>query len=199
MSTPRDPDRPDWEQHQPGYGPQPGYGAPEQGGAGQEPPPYDPGQPPYGYDQGLHGGPPGYGGPGGPFGEPPKGFAIASLVLGILGFITSCVVLGVIPGIIAVILGVVGVRKAASGSAGGRGMAIAGLILGVLSILLAVILGAILAWTISLMGPAWRECTQLEDPQAVNRCLQENIENRTSLASLPGHVVTFPEPAIRAG
>ena len=69
---------------------------------------------------------PGYG-----YNPPPQqsnGPAIASLILGILG----CVPL--ITGLLAVILGFVGLRKTRDPNVGGKGLAIVGLILGLLSI-----------------------------------------------------------------
>jgi len=74
----------------------------------------------------MYGQQPGYG-----FNPPPQqsnGPAIASLILGILG----CVPL--ITGVLAVILGFVGLRKTRDPNVGGKGLAIVGLILGLLSI-----------------------------------------------------------------
>ena len=78
-------------------------------------------QPPYGQQP--------YGQPGIP--QQPRGTsgaAIGSLICGILGcipFVTS---------VLAIILGIVGIKATGGGRAGGRGMAIAGLILGLLGI-----------------------------------------------------------------
>ena len=82
--------------------------------------------------------PAGYGyayGPGGPaWGPPPlpsvNGMAIASLVLGIIGVI-PCFWNGLFA-IIALVLGIIAVRKINAGTAApdGRGMAIAGIVLG---------------------------------------------------------------------
>ena len=94
------------------------------------PPPGQPMQPPFGQPPM----PPGYGQqPYGQPGFPPQptgtsGAAIGSLICGILGcvpFITS---------LIAVILGIVGIKATGNNRAGGRGMAIAGLILGLLGL-----------------------------------------------------------------
>jgi hypothetical protein len=72
-----------------------------------------------------------------PPGYPPPGFqpqrrgnaaAIASLVLGLLGCIPF------ITGLLAVIFGIIGIRRARDPQAGGNGFAIAGLILGILSV-----------------------------------------------------------------
>jgi hypothetical protein len=104
--------------------------------------------PPYGNP------PPGYGAPPPGYGAPPppgypvpgqsksNGMAITSLIFGILGCIPW------ITGLIAVITGVLGIRKASrEPQAGGKGMAITGLVLGLLSIVLwSVFGGAALAF-----------------------------------------------------
>lgn len=64
--------------------------------------------------------------------KPPKsGFAIASLILGIVSFIP---IFGVLLGIIAVVLGVVSLFQIKRGGLGGRRLAIAGLVLGIFGI-----------------------------------------------------------------
>ncbi|HEX4054583.1 MAG TPA: DUF4190 domain-containing protein [Tepidisphaeraceae bacterium] len=73
-----------------------------------------------------------------------NGFAIASLVLGILGCIPF------LTGLLAIVLGVIGIRKTRDSSVGGKGLAIAGMILGIISVL---------GWSGfgGLMGYAYRE------------------------------------------
>jgi len=64
--------------------------------------------------------------------EPPKsGLAIASLILGLLSFIP---LVGVLLGIIAVIIGILGVSQIKKKTLGGRKLAIAGIVLGILGI-----------------------------------------------------------------
>jgi peptidylprolyl isomerase len=106
---------------QPGYGPQP-FGAPQPGYPNQ----------PYGAPYGAtYGAPPGYN----PFTpKPSNGVATASLVVGIIGLLTCWIFIGGLLGLIAGILGIVGIKKAKEVSTG-RGMAMAGLILGVLAML----------------------------------------------------------------
>ncbi len=53
-----------------------------------------------------------------------SGLAIASLVLGILGFLVGLLSIG------AIVCGILGINRTGVGKMGGRGMAIAGLILG---------------------------------------------------------------------
>jgi prepilin-type processing-associated H-X9-DG protein len=66
---------------------------------------------------------------GGPMVTPPSsGLAIASLICGLLFFIP------VIPAILAIVFGIVGINQTKSGRAGGRGLAIAGLVCGAVSL-----------------------------------------------------------------
>jgi type IV pilus assembly protein PilA len=79
------------------------------------------------------------------FGKPRRGFAIASLVLGILGLPTIGLLgVGAMAGII---LGVVALVKAGKSPAeyGGRGLAVAGIALSVISILLTPVIGILAA------------------------------------------------------
>lgn len=62
---------------------------------------------------------------------PTSGYAVASMVFGILGMLGGFCVFG-IPCVIAVILGHAGLIETRDGVKGGRGMAVAGLILGYL-------------------------------------------------------------------
>ncbi len=66
---------------------------------------------------------------------PKSGFAIASLVLGILSFIPS---FGVIFGIIAIIFGCISLSQIKRNNLSGKGLAIAGIILGIIGILFTV-------------------------------------------------------------
>jgi Domain of unknown function (DUF4190) len=59
----------------------------------------------------------------------PSGFAVAALVLGIIGLFLSWITFG-IPSILAVIFGHVGLGRVRRGVGDGRGMAIGGLVLG---------------------------------------------------------------------
>src|SRR3954447_19145392 len=66
-----------------------------------------------------------------------NGFAVASLVLGIIGIPASC---AMIPPILAVIFGIVGLSQTSKSGVqgGGRGMAIAGIILGIIGCIVGV-------------------------------------------------------------
>ena len=73
--------------------------------------------------------------PAAPAGGGTNGLAIASLVLGIL----SCVCLGILAGIPAVICGHMALGRIKASGQGGRGLAIVGLVLGYLSIVFTII------------------------------------------------------------
>ena len=92
--------------------PPPGYGAPPPPGYGAPPPP------------GQYGGYPMQGQP-----KKSNGAAIGSIVCGALSF---CI--PVVMGLVAVILGFIGLRKARDPQVGGKGLAIGGMVLGLLGL-----------------------------------------------------------------
>jgi hypothetical protein len=70
-----------------------------------------------------------------PQGTDRKGLAIASLVLGIVGVLSCCLSwVATIPGILAIIFGILGVKSSK------KGMAIAGIICGALAIILGILM-----------------------------------------------------------
>jgi len=96
--------------------------------------------------------PPGYPPPGGPpaYGRPPKnGMGTAALVLGILGFLAAITLIffffGIIFGIVAIVLGLIGRGRAKRGEATNKGAATAGLITGILALILGIAVPVIVA------------------------------------------------------
>ena len=76
-----------------------------------------------------------------PMQEPPKGMAIASMVLGIVSLVTFCAWYVAIPcSIIGLILGVVAKGKVRRGEGGGGGMAMAGMICSIIALALALLI-----------------------------------------------------------
>src|SRR3954467_8934699 len=92
---------------------------------------------------------PPYADQGSPYGQPlttaPRnGAGTAALVLGILALLGSFTVFGgIVLGIVAIVLGVIGRRRAARGEATNRGSATAGLVLGIIGAVLALALVAV--------------------------------------------------------
>ena len=74
-------------------------------------------------------------------GAPPSsnGFAITSLVCGIVGVVLVVVLIGALLGIVAIVFGVLARNRAAREPGGGRsGMATAGLVLGIVAVVLTI-------------------------------------------------------------
>lgn len=115
----------------------PGYGAPGQ----------PPGQPGYGAP------PPsgGYGAPPPGSGAAPRnGLGIAALVLGLLALFSSWTVVGgILFGLLAIVLGIIGRGRAKRGEANNGGLALAGIILGALGLLISI---GIIALGVSLFS-----------------------------------------------
>ncbi|MFI1659518.1 DUF4190 domain-containing protein [Streptomyces sp. NPDC020472] len=133
----------------PGYGypaaapPSGGYGYPT---AATTPP--SPAATGYGY--------PGYGSghaqPGQPgwAQSPSNGMGTTAMVLGIIAVAGFCMYgLGVILGVLALIFGIIGMKKAARGEATNRGMALAGVVLGSIGILVSAVFLGFIIWAIA--------------------------------------------------
>lgn len=187
---------------QPSYGQptsdQPSYGQPAYGHQDQQPaygqPAY--GQPAYGQQQ-----QPGWSQPSAAqygadvrqseqgyaqvYGQKPKtGMAIASLVLGIIALLASPFPIGSYVGfvlaVLAVIFGIVGVRRQA-----GKGMAVAGLILGGVALVVSII--ASIFWTQALtefieIGNQCADETGSTSGPAFERCVTDRVESSNPFA-----------------
>lgn len=80
--------------------------------------------------------------------QEPAGFAIASLVLGIISIVLSCTMINIVTGILSLIFGIVHIAKHQSH----KGMAIAGIVLGIISIVITIILIVVGVTVISTPG-----------------------------------------------
>lgn len=65
-----------------------------------------------------------------------SGFSVASMLLGIIGLLLGCVIVGFIPAVIGLILGIVALAKGSSG----KGMAIAGVVCSIIGILISAVI-----------------------------------------------------------
>jgi Na+/proline symporter len=69
--------------------------------------------------------------------QPSNGLGLTSMILGIAAIpLVCCFGIGFLPGVIAVVLGFLGKKKADSGEATNRGQAMAGLICGAIAVVL---------------------------------------------------------------
>ncbi|HVV30279.1 MAG TPA: DUF4190 domain-containing protein [Mycobacteriales bacterium] len=131
------PEQPDYSAHLPAYGQQPA-------------PPPGPGYGPYVPPPGSNGQPgPSYGPP-----TPQKnGLGTAAMVLGIVSIPAAVIYIGLICGILAIVFGIIGLRRVGRGIASNRSQAISGLVLGAIGVILSGILIGVLVNRVS-------NCTQ---------------------------------------
>lgn len=128
---------------------------------------------------------PGYGqpAPGGPVSAPKNGLGVAALVLGILAILTFFTLVGgVLFGLLAIVLGLVGRGRAKRGEATNGGMALAGVILGVLGLLIVAGLFAVGASFLnSDSGQKLQDCLESagQDQAAVQQCQRDFADNLT--------------------
>lgn len=81
--------------------------------------------------------------------KPRNGMGTAALVLGILGFLGSFIVVGIILDLLAIVFGIIGRGRAKRLEASNGGAALAGLVLGVLGVLIAIVIGLLLGGAIA--------------------------------------------------
>lgn len=120
--------------------------------------------------------------------DKPKGLAIAALVLGILSLVAFWMpILGALLGLVAIILGAVALSKVKKGTAGGRGLAIAGVVTGVLGLLANLVVTALLGAVMSAVMQngdfqSAIECTELPSQAQQQACLDDlsnSVQSKT--------------------
>lgn len=121
-----------------------------------------------------------------PFGAPPprprgNAAAVASLVFGILGCVPE------ITGLLAILLGVIGLRRARDPGTGGKGLAAAGVALGAVSVVL---------WSIALGFAAWM-WTGSAPARAVARQYLRDFSHQNIPAILSASTSSVTEPQVQ--
>ncbi|WP_328942293.1 DUF4190 domain-containing protein [Streptomyces sp. NBC_00250] len=108
----------------------------------------------------------GYGGQPGWQQSPSNGMGTAAMVLGIISVAGFCLWgLGTILGILALIFGIIGLKKAGRGEATNRGMAVAGIVLGAIGLLISAVFLGFLIWA-ATQGSSTSGDPDYEDPFA---------------------------------
>ncbi|MFV0127509.1 DUF4190 domain-containing protein [Streptomyces sp. HMX112] len=80
---------------------------------------------------------------------PSNGMGITAMVLGIVSVVAFCMWgIGIIPGVLALIFGVVGRKRAQRGEANNGGMAVAGIVLGAIGTVISAAFLAFLIWAV---------------------------------------------------
>lgn len=124
--------------------------------------------------------------------EPKNGMGIAALVVGIIGLGSSVSIAGgVVLGIVAVVLGLVGRARFKRGEATNGGVALAGVVLGVLAIVAGLVFIAIWVGLFNKVGAGdYFDCLQQagQDRAAVQQCsdqFRESVESKLSVTPTP--------------
>ncbi len=155
------------------------------------PDPYGAAAPTYGQqparDQQGHGQQPGYGGEPGygaaaPYGDPgygtgsaPRnGVGLAALIVGIVTLVLSLIPFEGYLGVVAIILGVVGLSRVRRRTATNRGAAITGIVLGALAVVVAVLWTIVAALFAQQLGPIISECASLPTSEQ-QQCVNDNL------------------------
>ncbi len=118
-----------------------------------------------------------------PAGSPPplpatrSGMATAALVLGIIGLVTSCVGVGIILGIIALVLGILAQSdiSRSQGQRTGSGRATAGIVLGVCTVVAIPIIALLIGILLPALGAARRTANQMKNCTQIRGIIQGNI------------------------
>lgn len=147
-----------------------------------------PGSDPSGYGEGDPGSmppPPAYGsgtgmpGQGAPMAAPKNGMGTAALVLGILAIVLCWSAIGgIILGALAIIFGIIGIRRVGQRIATNKGAAIAGLVTGIVGLIIAVIFTIAYGSILSIFGGSindYTHCVQQanNDQSKIAQCQQQ--------------------------
>ncbi|WP_406062656.1 DUF4190 domain-containing protein [Streptomyces sp. NBC_01077] len=109
----------------------------------------------------------GYGGQPGWQQPPSNGMGTTSMVLGIIAVVGFCMYgLGVVLGVLALIFGIIGLKKAGRGEATNRGMAIAGVVLGIIGTLISAVFLGFVIWAVTQDPSTFDDSGYDEDPFA---------------------------------
>ena len=114
---------------------------------------------------------------GHPVGSRPKnGLGLASLILGVVGLL-ACWLLGIglLPGLVGLVLGIVALRRVRRGIATNRGVAITGVVLSVLAVIASAVFLALYIWVFGSGGQEYADCVAASDGSdaAVQQCTQQ--------------------------
>ncbi|WP_435973791.1 DUF4190 domain-containing protein [Streptomyces sp. Qhu_M48] len=130
-------------------------------------PPATPSTSGYGYPGYPSYGSSGYTGQPGWQQPPSNGMGTTSMVLGIIAVAGFCLYgLGTILGILALIFGIIGLKKVGRGEATNRGMAIAGIVLGAIGTLVSAVFLGFILWAVTQDSSSFEDPGYDEDPFA---------------------------------
>ncbi len=114
-----------------------------------------------------------------------NGVGVAALVFGVLGAVLGFAIIGVVPALLAVVLGAVGRARARRGAADNGGVALAGLLLGLLGVAAAVavsiVIWRLLGTEVTRYDACLRGATTSGQQEECRQRLRHDIERRFNL------------------
>ena len=117
-----------------------------------------------------------------------NGMGVAALVVGVVALVLAVLIvffpIAGLLGIIAIILGAIGMGRASRGEADNRGQALAGLITGILALLLAIALGVGIGGFLTThvndfrkLGTCWKKADTRVERKACANTFSKNIDD----------------------
>ncbi|TRW45603.1 OB-fold protein [Georgenia yuyongxinii] len=115
--------------------------------------------------------------------RPGSGMAIAAFVIGLVAFLLAWIpiinVVSIVGGIVAVVLGVIAIRKASRGEAGGKGLSIAALVLAALAIIGSILMNMVFGALVnevdkSVQGELESASAAIEEDVAAGEALEND-------------------------
>lgn len=131
--------------------------------------------------------------PGAPLPPSPRnGLGVASLVVAIIAILGTCFLFGGLLGIVAIVLGVLGLQRVSRGEANNRGMAVTGIVLGAFAIILSALM-LVFGFRVfnEYGGRDLITCVQDAggDNDKVQQCMdefQQRVDSGTGQGTIPG-------------
>lgn len=114
-----------------------------------------------------------YGQPGTPQRPNGWGMGLTSMILGIISVVLCWLLLPGVGGVVAIVLGILAVRKLSLTPGSGKGMPITGIITGAIGILLTVVLGFGYLMTYNMVKEIEEKCGPIKDSAAYEQCLDD--------------------------
>ena len=114
-----------------------------------------------------------YGQPGTPQRPNGWGMGLTSMILGIISVVLCWLLLPGVGGVVAIVLGILAVRKLSLTPGSGKGMPITGIITGAIGILLTIVLGFAYLMTYNAVKEIEEKCGPIEDSAAYEQCLDD--------------------------
>ena len=120
--------------------------------------------------------------------SPRNGMGVAALVVGVVALVLAILIvffpIAGLLGIVAIILGAIGMARASRGEADNRGQALAGLITGLLALLIAIGLGIGIGGFLTAhandfrkLGTCWNKADNRVERQACVRIFGKNVDD----------------------